>query len=268
MKRIISLVLLSLCIIAVCVPLYSCESTESGGQTGRQFAYGELVCISMVSMSSVNPYETLDFNYSEIARIKEKLLYISPDLMMFSTVVYENDIQPVWEETGTLSKSSLDFKFIDSETKWSEGHSLQHITENVESVYSQATDTDQTIQLILLKDQTAYLAVCSKNSETVYLLEETDISYHEDIRRPSFEVFTFTASGNAEEYTVFKKNVLCFYNNRTEFFLQCAENTAGGIHGKVTETRDGYLLETNDGKYKLIVHTDNDTMYLTAESPE
>ena len=67
---------------------------------------------------------------------------------------------------------------------------------------------------------------------------------------------------------VFKTNVLCFYNDRTEFFLQCAENNSGGIHGKVTETTDGYLLESNDGKYKLTVHTDSDNMHFTAESPE
>ncbi len=267
MKRIISLFLTVLCLAFTCIPLYSCESTEGGVLTGRQFAHAELVCSSMLLTSSVNPYETLDFNYVETARVKDFGLYVSPDLKLFSTIVYENDIQSVWDEIGTLSKSSLDLKLINSETKWSEGHSLQHITENVESVYSLTTDTDKTTLLILLKDRTAYLAVCFKYNEMVYLLKETDVSYNEDLKRSSFEVFNFSVSGNSGEYLLYSTKILCLYNNRTEFFLQCAENNTGGIHGKVTETRDGLLLETPDGKYKITLNINDENLHFTVETP-
>ncbi len=268
MKRIISLVLLILCITAVCVPMYSCESTENPDKKGRQYICSEVVCSETLALSSVNPYLSFVYTESVLRSQKKKALYVTPNMHLFSTVRYEEDVQSVWEEKGILIEGPLDLKIINSESDWKNGHSLQYITENLECTYSIKTDNNVKLQLILLKDKTVYLSVSSRSNESIFLLEETEISYYEDIQRPSFEVFTFSVSGTAEEYMVFKTNVLCFYNDRTEFFLQCAENNTGGIHGKVTETSDGYLLETSDGKYRLIVHTNNESMYLTAESPE
>lgn len=268
MKRIISLVLLILCIAAVCVPMYSCESTENTDKKGRQYVCGEVVCSETLALSSVDPYLSYVLTESVLLSQKKEALYVTADMHLFSTVRYEEDVQSVWEEKGILIEGPLDLKIINSESDWKNGHSLQYITENLECAYSIKTDNNVKLQLILLKDKTVYLSVSSRSNESIFLLEETEISYYEDIQRPSFEVFTFSVSGTAEEYMVFKTNALCFYNDRTEFFLQCAENNSGGIHGKVTETTDGYLLESNDGKYKLTVHTDSDNMHFTAESPE
>lgn len=268
MKRIISLVLLILCITAVCVPMYSCGSTENTDKKGRQYVCGEVVCSETLALSSVDPYLSYVLTESVLLSQKKEALYVTPDMHLFSTVRYEEDIQSVWKELGVLIEDSFDLKIINSDSDWKNGHSFQHITDNLECVYSINKDNNVKLQLIFLKDKTVYLSVSSRSNESIFLLEETEISYYEDIQRPSFEVFTFSVSGTAEEYMVFKKNVLCFYNDRTEFFLQCAENNSGGIHGKVTETTDGYLLESNDGKYKLTVHTDSDNMHFTAESPE
>ena len=268
MKRIISLVLLILCITAVCVPMYSCESTENTDKKGRQYICSDVVCSVMLSLSSVDPYLSYVLTESVLLSQKKEALYVTPNMHLFSTVRYEEDIQSVWKELGVLIEDSFDLKIINSDSDWKNGHSFQHITDNLECVYSINKDNNVKLQLIFLKDKTVYLSISSKSNESIFLLEETEISYYEDIQRPSFEVFTFSVSGTAEEYMVFKTNVLCFYNDRTEFFLQCAENNNGGIHGKVTETRDGYLLETYDGKYKLTVHTDSDSMHFTAESPE
>lgn len=268
MKRIISLVLLILCITAVCVPMYSCESTENTDKKGRQYICSEVVCSETLALSSVNPYLSYVLTESVLLSQKKEALYVTPDMHLFSTVRYEEDVQSVWEEKGILIEGPLDLKIINSESDWKNGHSLQYITENLECAYSIKTDNNVKLQLILLKDKTVYLSVSSRSNESIFLLEETEISYYEDIQRPSFEVFTFSVSGTEEEYMVFKTNVLCFYNDRTEFFLQCAENNTGGIHGKVTETSDGYLLETSDGKYRLTVHTDNDSLCFTTESPE
>ena len=267
MKRIISLFLIALCITAACVSLYSCESTENSTKKGRQYVYSGVVCSETLALSSVNPYLSFVYTESVLRSQKKKALYVTPNMHLFSTVRYEEDVQSVWEEKGILIEGPLDLKIINSESDWKNGHSLQYITENLECAYSVTADNVK-MQLILLKDNTAYLSVSSSSLEYIYLLEETEISYYEDLNRPSYEVFTFSVSGNKEEYTVYKTNVLCFYNDRTGFFLQCAENTAGGIYGSVTETGDGYLLETSDGKYRLIVHTDNDSMYFTTESPE
>lgn len=267
MKRIISLVLLILCITAVCVPMYSCESTENTDKKGRQYVYSDVVCSVMVSLSSENPSLSLALATKMAFNAKNTKLYVAPDMRLFSTVIYEDDVQSVWEEKGVMTEAPLNFKVISAETNWLDGYSLQYFTENLECAYSVTADNVK-MQLILLKDKTVYLSVSSSAIESIFLLEETEISYYEDIKKPSFEVFTFAVSGNKEEYTVYKTNVLCFYNDRTGFFLQCAENTAGGIYGSVTETGDGYLLETSDGKYRLIVHTDNASMYFTTESPE
>ena len=268
MKRIISLVLLILCITAVCVPMYSCGSTENTDKKGRQYVCGEVVCSETLALSSVDPYLSYVLTESVLLSQKKEALYVTADMHLFSTVRYEEDVQSVWKELGVLIKDSFDLKIINSESNWQNGHSFQNITDNLECVYSINKDNNVKLQLIFLKDKTVYLSVSSRSNESIFLLEETEISYYEDIQRPSFEVFTFSVSGTAEEYMVFKTNVLCFYNDRTEFFLQCAENNSGGIHGKVTETTDGYLLESNDGKYKLTVHTDSDNMHFTAESPE
>ena len=268
MKRIISLVLLSLCITAVCVPMYSCGSTENTDKKGRQYVCGEVVCSETLALSSVDPYLSYVLTESVLLSQKKEALYVTPNMHLFSTVRYEEDVQSVWKELGVLIEDSFDLKIINSDSDWKNGHSFQHITDNLECVYSINKDNNVKLQLIFLKDKTVYLSVSSRSNESIFLLEETEISYYEDIQRPSFEVFTFSVSGTAEEYMVFKTNVLCFYNDRTEFFLQCAENNSGGIHGKVTETTDGYLLESNDGKYKLTVHTDSDNMHFTAESPE
>lgn len=267
MKRIISLVLLILCITAVCIPMYSCESTENTDKKGRQYICSEVVCSETLALSSVNPYSSYVLTESVFLSQKKEALYVTPDMHLFSTVRYEEDVQSVWEEKGILIEGPLDLKIINSDSDWQNGHSLQYVTENFECAYS-VKDGNVKLQLILLKDNTVYFSVSSSANESIFLLEETEISYYEDIKKPSFEVFTFAVSCNKEEYTVYKTNVLCFYNDRTEFFLQCAENNTGGIHGKVTETADGYLLETYDGKYKLTVHTDNDSMYFTAESPK
>lgn len=268
MKRIISLVLLILCITAVCVPMYSCGSTENTDKKGRQYVCGEVVCSETLALSSVDPYLSYVLTESVLLSQKKEALYVTPDMHLFSTVRYEEDVQSVWKELGVLIEDSFDLKIINSDSDWKNGHSFQHITDNLECVYSINKDNNVKLQLIFLKDKTVYLSVSSRSNESIFLLEETEISYYEDIQRPSFEVFTFSVSGTAEEYMVFKTNVLCFYNDRTEFFLQCAENNSGGIHGKVTETTDGYLLESNDGKYQLTVHTDSDNMHFTAESPE
>ncbi len=266
MKRIISLFLIALCITAACVSLYSCESTENTNKKGRQYVYSDVVCSVMLSLSSENPSLSLALATKVALNAKNTKLYVAPDMRLFSTVRYEEDVQSVWEEKGILIEGPLDLKIINSESDWKNGHSLQYITENLECAYSVTADNVK-MQLILLKDKTVYLSVSSSSLEFIYLLEETEISYYEDLNRPSYEVFTFSVSGSKDEYTVYKTKALFFYNDRTGFFLQCGENATGGIYGSVTETGDGYLLETSDGKYKLTVHT-NGGMYFTAESPE
>lgn len=261
MKKIIPLFLTIICIVFSCASLYSCENLESNVNAGIQYVCGERVCTETNETSSII-YPIKEYF------IYEKMLYVTADMRVYESERSADDIQSVWNEVGTFTEDSLDFRFIDSESDWTEGHSLQHITENIERTYSLLTKDNVTMQLILLKDRTAYLAVCTNSTETVFLLEETEISYYEDTKRPSFEIFTYSVTGNTGEILLVTTKSLCLYNNRTEFFLQCAENEAGGIHGKVTETTDGLLLEAQNGKYKIAVDTNDENWSFSVETPE
>ena len=116
MKRIISLVLLILCITAVCVPMYSCESTENTDKKGRQYICSDVVCSVMLSLSSVDPYLSYVLTESVLLSQKKEALYVTPNMHLFSTVRYEEDIQSVWKELGVLIEDSFDLKIINSDS--------------------------------------------------------------------------------------------------------------------------------------------------------
>ncbi len=261
MKRIISLTLTVFCIVFSSALLNSCENLESKVNTGIQYACGEYVCGATLATSSIR-YPLKEYF------IYEKMLYVTADMRVYESERRAEDIQTVWKEAGTLKEDTLDFRFITSESIWTEGHSLEHITENLECTYSLLTEDNVTMRLILLKDRSAYLAVCTNTAETVYALEETEVSYFEDIERPSYEIFTYSVTAKDEDFYLSTSGVLCLYNNRTEFFLQCAENEAGGIYGKVTEEGGSLMLESYDGEYKMAVDTNDKTWSFTVETPK
>lgn len=260
MKKILLTAFILFYIVSSCASMNSCEALEVDVNTGIQYVYGEMVCGANIATSSIYTVQS--------HLIYDKMLYITVDMRVYESERREQDIQTVWTEAGTLKEDTLDFRFITDESVWAEGHSLQHITENVERTYSLLTDENATMYLILLKDRTAYLAFCTNNAETVYTLEETEISYYEDIKRPSYEIFTYSVTAKDEEFYLSTSRVLCLYNNQTGFFLQCAENDAGGIYGTVTKSADGMMLESNDGKYKIAVDTSDENWSFNAESPE
>ena len=244
------LFIITIFVSLLCASLSSCGVDIDNDRSGVQYKLCEVVCCSKAPIIS-------DTYFGEAFLIKDSVkapllphaeIYVTADMKLFKTEKHSG-VQSLWEEVGTLSEK----EFVPTEESgWTDADALANILDNAERTYSLLTDKNKSVYLILLKDRTAFLAISDDGFELIIKLEETEATYYEDVKKDTYEIYTFSVSASAKDHTAYYgQRILCLYKNKTGFFLQCAENKCGGIYGAVSETENGYLLTSKDGEYKI-----------------